>query len=98
MKIILERLFRKNTRVLFRDMGYHFQREDIERGELIFVRPSSGYPRFHIYLKEGENKMIVNLHLDHKKPIYKNSVAHSAEYDGEIVETEGKRIKLLADK
>ncbi|MFH1509900.1 MAG: hypothetical protein ABID67_02020 [Candidatus Nealsonbacteria bacterium] len=98
MKILLEGPFIKNTRVLMRDIGYHFQGETIDRGELMFTHPARGYPRFHIYLKEGDGKIMVNLHLDHKKPIYKNSVAHSAEYDGDIVEAEGRRIKSLAGK
>ncbi len=98
MKILLEGPFRKNTRNIMRDLGYHFQGETIDSGELMFTRPDRGYPRFHIYLREGEGKIMVNLHLDHKKPIYKNSVAHSAEYDGEIVESEGQRIKLFSDK
>lgn len=51
------------------------------------------YPRFHIYVKEGENNIIINLHLDHKRPSYEGSIAHSGEYEGAIVEGEAERIK-----
>lgn len=51
------------------------------------------YPRFHVYINlEGEN-VVFNLHLDQKRPIYEGVTAHSGEYDGEVVEREGERIK-----
>jgi len=55
----------------------------------------NSYPRFHIYLKENKEtgEIIINLHLDQKKPIYKGAPAHSAEYEGEVVEKETERIK-----
>jgi hypothetical protein len=57
------------------------------------------YPRFHIYIK-GD---IINLHLDQKQVSYDGYNAHSGEYDGETVETEGQRIasfmpQLLTEK
>ncbi len=52
------------------------------------------YPRFHVYIKiEGET-IIFDLHLDQKRPIYEGVTAHSGEYDGEVVEREGERIRL----
>ena len=55
------------------------------------------YPRFHLYLKidESTNKLIFNLHLDQKKPVYKGTPAHSAEYEGRVVEEETERIKKI---
>ena len=53
------------------------------------------YPRFHIYLKQAGDKLIFNLHLDQKAPIYKGVHAHSGEYEGPIIEDEADRIKRL---
>ena len=55
----------------------------------------SGYPRFHLYINETNDKYILNLHLDQKRPSYGKETAHSGEYDGEIVEKEAERIKGL---
>ena len=71
------------------------QKKDEVKSEPVFVRPSSGYPRFHIYLKEENDNLIFNLHLDQKRPIYKGVAAHAGEYDGKIVEEEAERIKEI---
>ncbi|MFH1582675.1 MAG: hypothetical protein ABIA08_02885 [bacterium] len=93
MKITLKGPFRKNTRAFMKDLGYYFHKKDIDTEEFMFFRPARGYPRFHIYLKEKENELLISLHLDQKKPVYQNSHAHQAEYKGKIVETEAERIK-----
>ncbi len=49
---------------------------------------SGFYPRFHAYI----NGTVINLHLDQKQASYEGSSAHSGEYDGDTVETEGQRI------
>ena len=59
----------------------------------IKILSSSGYPRFHLYINEEEKQYIFNLHLDQKKPSYGKEAAHSGEYDGEVVEEEGERIR-----
>ncbi|KKU92987.1 MAG: hypothetical protein UY45_C0001G0091 [Parcubacteria group bacterium GW2011_GWA1_49_26] len=53
------------------------------------------YPKFHIYASVSANKKtaVLNLHLDQKRPSYKGSHAHSAEYDGPVVENEAVRIQ-----
>ena len=80
---------------IMRRIQYSPQGEDQKTGELKFSRflGPSGYPRFHIYLKNNNGKLIINLHLDQKKPSYNGTSAHSGEYDGEIVEKEAERIK-----
>ncbi len=80
---------------LTRKLGYRFQEKDEKNQELIFVRPLdiSGYPRFHLYIKNAEEDLIFDLHLDQKRPIYKGVPAHSGEYEGEVVENEAERIK-----
>ena len=82
---------------MMRQAGYYFERE--ERGEMAFIRPlssaGSGYPRFHIYLNVSREtyEVTANLHLDQKKPSYKGTSSHNAEYDGQLVEREAERIK-----
>jgi len=76
-----------------RKIGYHFQGQSGQ--EFSFVRPVRGYPRFHIYLKEDGSDLILNLHLDQKRPSYQGTTAHSGEYEGRIVEDEAERIKQV---
>ena len=82
--------------MLLRQAGYNYI---IGRGDRkdSFVRAlaRAGYPRFHIYLKEKNNIIEFNLHLDQKKPSYAGSHAHSGEYEGKVVENEVKRLKKL---
>jgi hypothetical protein len=84
---------KENLYVLMKRIGYHFQKKDEEKSELIFVRPPRGYPRFHLFIKVENENLIFNLHLDQKKPIYKGAPAHAGEYEGETVEKEAERIK-----
>lgn len=56
------------------------------------VLSSSGYPRFHLYVNDEDDKFIFNLHLDQKRPSYGKETAHSGEYDGKVVEDEADRI------
>ena len=42
----------------------------------------------------GKN-VIINLHLDQKRPRYQGTKAHNAEYDGEAIEQEIVRLKSL---
>lgn len=53
------------------------------------------YPRFHVYIKIETEQTIFDLHLDQKRPIYEGVTAHAGEYDGEVVEREGERIRGL---
>ena len=52
------------------------------------------YPRFHLYFEiDKDNRQVLNLHLDQKKPSYAGSSAHNAEYDGELVQREAALIQ-----
>lgn len=50
------------------------------------------YPRFHCYLIEEEDHLVVDLHLDEKKASYEGETRHSGQYDGPLVEQEIHRI------
>lgn len=82
---------------LMRKCGYHPRGTDKKTGQMIFARRLgvSDYPRFHAYLKLKEGRVVINLHLDQKKPVYKGTPAHGAEYEGGVVEREAERIKQV---
>ena len=98
MRIILK--FSGSVYNLMRQLGYHPHETERERdGESSFVRRlgSADYPRFHAYVSYGtEQEVIINIHLDQKKPTYKGANAHSGEYDGDLVEREAERIKQMS--
>jgi len=89
MKFIIKNP-RGNILTLLRKAGYYALNQ-------AYVRPleKSGYPRFHIYVEKKNNNLILNLHLDQKRPIYKGTAAHSGEYDSPIVAKEAERIKNI---
>ena len=95
MRIRLEN-FNKNAQGFVRDCGYRPLSQTAE-GELNCVRPLTGqdYPRFHCYIKEEHGALLINLHLDQKKPSYAGSSAHSGEYEGETVGEEAARIRNI---
>ena len=110
MKIVLK--IQGNIYILMRQCGYYFEGQNKGElvFRRIIGASKSGYPRFHAYIKInnvsqetphqnkfGTGQAIINLHLDQKKPIYKGAPAHSAEYEGEVVEKEATRIKQILD-
>jgi hypothetical protein len=95
MKLILD----KNTldqapEQLLRQAGYAYLM-DRNTGQESYVRRFNRgfYPRFHLYIEEQGNQVILNLHLDQKQASYEGAHAHNAEYDGDLVEQEMARIK-----
>ena len=87
-KIAKNKIANNIDTAIMRMAGYHKLRDG-------FVRPLSlaGYPRFHIYLKESKADYIFTLHLDQKRPVYKNAKAHQGDYDSNIIKNEAERIK-----
>lgn len=85
-----------NPSQFLRQAGYGFI-IDHKTGSETYVRHfnSGRYPRFHMYLKEDEDKIEFSLHLDQKKAMYAGQHAHSAEYDGPIVQGEIERLKEM---
>src|SRR3989338_2150779 len=74
----------------YRPLGY------TGKGELNCVRPlGAAYPRFHIYLKEEGEVLVMNIHLDQKKPSYGDETMHSGDYESETVKQEVERIKEI---
>ena len=77
-----------NALVFFSRLGYH-----AERNGSFAKRAGTGqFPRFHAYVEQGKDTVMVNLHLDAKAPSYEGTSAHAGEYDGPLIETEIARI------
>lgn len=96
MKLILKN-FQKNPAVFMRSCGYAFNRQSGE--EMDFMRRVTGYdyPRYHTYIHQEDNDLVINLHIDQKKPSYPNAgPAHGGEYKGQLVEEELQRIHSLS--
>ncbi len=93
MRLILANQNSINWLRLFRHCGYYYLK-DRKTGKDSFVRrlTRNFYPRFHLYLDKKNDKLILNLHLDQKKPSYINQTAHSADYNNDIIKREMQRI------
>jgi hypothetical protein len=52
------------------------------------------YPRFHLYLKEGDGALTLSLHLDQKQASYHGTDhMHNGEYEGPHITKELERIR-----
>lgn len=86
-----------------RRCGYGFEREHSASQEVSATRQFArgDFPRLHIYAKfvrsaDGAgNDLLINLHLDQKKPSYGRHTAHSGEYEGPLIDEELKRIQNI---
>lgn len=82
-----------NTLVAIRRCGYAQFRDPRSGDESFTRRLGTGfYPRFHLYVEEHDDMLVLNLHLDQKQPSYGVGHMHSGEYDGPTVENEAARI------
>ncbi|MFA6409965.1 MAG: hypothetical protein WCW26_00100 [Candidatus Buchananbacteria bacterium] len=97
MRIVLPFDFQVNFRNFLQRAGYT-EINDYHTKKTSYVKRLSRdyYPRFHVYLEtDKDNRQILNLHLDQKKPSYQGSSAHSGEYDSELVKNEAAMIEGL---
>ncbi|OGF28050.1 hypothetical protein A2331_03005 [Candidatus Falkowbacteria bacterium RIFOXYB2_FULL_34_18] len=97
MKLIINKnQINENPEQFLRRAGYGFI-QDRRSGNESFVRRLTRdfYPRLHMYVDKKDTEVIFNLHLDQKQASYAGAHMHNAEYDGEIVEREIERLKIL---
>lgn len=97
MKIAVKKQRGPDLVKLIKRCGY-IEIKDRQTGETSFVHRVGPYfyPRFHLYIeKESPEEIILNLHLDQKRPSYSGCSAHSADYGGEVVEKEAEGIKKI---
>lgn len=94
MRILIKSNNETNIRNLLRRAGYH-EFYDRKTAKNSFSRrlTRDHYPRFHIYLQKKSGQTFLNLHLDQKKASYKGQTAHSGEYDSDLVDREGERLR-----
>lgn len=77
-----------------RSCGYAFDREVGAEASCMRRIAGHDYPRYHAYVKKDGTTLIINLHIDQKKPSYGGADhAHNGEYDGDLVEREADRIR-----
>ena len=99
MKITISKSQISNTELAIRRCGYGRLSSRMSR-EVSYVRRIRRdlYPRFHVYIKTEGERVVLNLHLDQRAPVYAGVTAHAGEYEGEVVEREGERIKVILEK
>ena len=78
-----------------RRLGYHAHGEN---QSFIRLAGRGRYPRYHIYISEGDGFWELGLHFDQKKQSYSGQRAHSGDYQGELLEKEKERIISLLSK
>lgn len=87
--------FKTNLIAALRRAGY-FAIVDRLTGKTGYVRRLSReahFPRFHLYLyRETPQDYHFSLHLDQKRPSYRGSPAHSADYHEDTVKVELNRV------
>ena len=90
-------LTKENLQTALRTLGYAPEGTDPKTQDLRFSKriTSAPYPKFHIYCTQDNDTALINLHLDQKRPSYRGASAHSGEYNGELVESEAKRIQAF---
>lgn len=95
MKIIIKKEnLPLNYSQILKNAGYHFLVDPMDNKESFSRRlGSSHYPRFHVYVKEENGRVIFDLHLDQKQGSHAGSHRHNAEYYGDLVEQEILRLK-----
>ncbi|MCG2690236.1 hypothetical protein L6252_03080 [Candidatus Parcubacteria bacterium] len=82
MKFIVENKTKENPVQLLRTLGYITIKESYGEFNLVKQLARNSFPRFHLFLKEINDKAFsVNLHLDQKQPSYGSQPAHSGEYE-----------------
>ena len=100
MKLFFSGKLPGNPRFIMRKCAYA-EFIDPRTGEVSYVRRLSAggfFPRFHAYVEVKEGEWSVNLHLDQKQASYSGHTKHSGEYDGEVVEQEGARVKQMVSQ
>jgi hypothetical protein len=97
MKFKVKVELKKNIVGLLRDCGYRLH----PKYEDSYIRPvtnSGFYPRWHLYLDNEDDIYTFKLHLDQKNVSYAGQIAHSGDYDDDLVKEEAKRIISLIVK
>jgi len=103
MKLIVNqsRLTNFNADEFLRQAGFAFIYDKArDHGSYVKRLSRDHYPRLHVYVmpktdSEGNNLVVIEMHLDQKQASYTGVKMHNAEYDGEVVEAEIANLKNL---
>lgn len=83
-----------NPVAVLRRAGYSpFRDPNTEEESFVLRLGATFYPRFHLYVRETEQDVTLDLHLDQKQSSYEGASQHNGEYAGPTVEREMKRIE-----
>ena len=87
-----------NATVFIRRCGYgeYYDRRMQKTSYMKRATMVQMFPRYHVYIEERGDEIVLDLHLDQKRPMYEGVSAHSGEYEGGAVEREADRIYALA--
>ncbi len=99
MKIVFPSIPPYPEKVLMKECGYkEIYDQRTRKTSYVRVFGQHFYPRFHCYVLQERGMFVIDLHLDQKAPLYAGQTAHSGEYDGDVVEREGERIRRIIEQ
>jgi len=100
MQIKVENKTNVNYKVLMRRIGYKPWSDPRNRKEAFIRRTGAAfYPRFHIFCYYGnDNKLIVDLHFDARRPMHKQGIRSYEDEESEVVRNEAARISQILAK
>ena len=87
---------RYNEAHIMRRSGYKPWR-DPRSGGSSFIRRlgRSYYPRFHVKTRREANNLIIDLHLDARRPLHRKGVRSYEDEESRVVQAEAARIRGL---
>lgn len=88
----------KNASEILLEAGYHFFVDpNTQKSSYVMRIGRQYYPRYHVYISEGDNTVTIDLHIDQKQVSYEGQNMHSGEYDSPVVQEEMGRIQRWID-
>lgn len=100
MQLRFKKKFKYAPSVLLRRCGYIPWRDRFS-GEEKFIRRlgAAFYPRFHVIPRlDEEGNLILDLHLDSRRPMHKLGIRTYESEESEVVVKEAKRIRGILEK
>ncbi|NQU99133.1 MAG: hypothetical protein HQ538_00180 [Parcubacteria group bacterium] len=100
MQIKIDKKLNGNPKVIMRRLGYKPWRDPRKREEAFIRRMgASFYPRFHVFCYySSDNKLIIDLHFDARRPMHTKGVRCYEDEGSEVVRDEAARIEQYLAK
>jgi len=95
MQIKIDKKLKAKSKVIMRRLGYKPWYDPRKRTEAFIRRMgASFYPRFHVFCYySSDNKLIVDLHFDARRPMHIKGIRSYEDEESEVVQDEATRIK-----